>query len=192
MRNAAGRFRSIGRTALMAGVLLFAAPLLRAEGSHADGLAEEAPRVTAALEQGLAAETGRGFGRNPRLALALYCDAGIMGSAEGFFRVGRILAQGPADLRDPALANAYYALAARLGHHAARDHHDHEHGSEAPVEGCGRFGDDLGSVHFNLGGYLAGLSPARRRYCRPDPPSCPALWRRREGSRWQWPWPNRT
>lgn len=86
-------------------VVLFSVPVVRAEALH-----EEAPRVVAALEQGLAAELGAGLRKNLRLALARYCDAGVMGSPEGFFRVDRILAMGPVFVRNPALANAYFAL----------------------------------------------------------------------------------
>ncbi|MCX7149663.1 MAG: hypothetical protein NTY05_09695, partial [Rhodocyclales bacterium] len=68
------------------GLLLAFAALLAAGVVRAATLDEEAPRVVAALEQGLAAEMGVGLKKNPRLALALYCDAGVMGSTEGFFR----------------------------------------------------------------------------------------------------------
>ena len=137
-----------------------AAPALAVDGN---ALALEAPRVVAALEQGLAAELGTGLRRNPELALALYCDAGGLGSPEGFFRVGRVLAIGPRHLRNPALANAYFALAARLGHAAAIDAFDPGIESAALDEACGSFAAGLEKQGFDLEGYISGLSPARRR-----------------------------
>lgn len=122
----------------------------------------EAPRVVSALEQGLAAELGMGLERNPELAIALYCDAGTLGSAEGYFRVGRVLALGPAYIRNPALANAYFALAARLGHRAAVDAFDPSVEATALEEDCGRFVAGLEKQRFDLDGYLAGLTPVKR------------------------------
>jgi hypothetical protein len=127
---------------------------------------EEAPRVVAALEQGWAAERGIGIRKNPRLAIELYCDAATMGSSEGFFRVGRLLAQGPRALRDPPLANAYLALAARLGHRQAGMLHDRQIENAAIDRICpaNKSGDDgSGISNFDLEGYLAGLSPAKRQ-----------------------------
>lgn len=143
---------------LMGFALPFTAAVARAEAIH-----EEAPRVVAALEQGLAAETGAGLRKNPRLALALYCDAGVMGSPEGFFRVGRILAKGPVFVRNPALANAYFALAAKLGHRAAVDHYDEGIDSAPLGDECGNFEASLVAGHFDLDGYLSALSPAKRK-----------------------------
>ncbi|MDO8788784.1 MAG: transglycosylase SLT domain-containing protein [Sulfuritalea sp.] len=146
------------------GLLLAFAVLCAAGAARAATLdEEEAPRVVAALEQGLAAEMGVGLKKNPRLALALYCDAGVMGSAEGFFRVGRILAKGPALVRNPALANAYFALAARLGHHQAFDHYDEGAGSAPLGDDCRGFDTGLLLEQFDLDGYLAALSPAKRK-----------------------------
>lgn len=141
--------------------LLLVVTVLRAEPVF-----EEAPRIVAALEQGLAVETGVGLRRNPVMAIKFYCDAGIMGSSEGFFRVGRILSNGPRFLRNPALSNAYLALAARLGHHRAAMLHD-EGVENAPLEQeCGNFVSDLHADRFDLEGYLSGLSPAKREISR--------------------------
>ncbi len=126
-------------------------------------LEADPPRVVAALEQGLAAELGSGLVRNPELAIALYCDAGAMGSTEGFFRIGRILALGPPYLRNPALANAYFALAARLGHRAATDAFDEAVPSAPLEESCGSFSRGFERQGFDLEAYLSGLSPVRRR-----------------------------
>jgi TPR repeat protein len=140
-------------------VLLPAGPALASE----DALEAEPPRVVAALEQGLAAELGNGLVRNPELAIALYCDAGTLGSPEGFFRVGRVLVIGPAYLRNPALANAYFALAARLGHRAASEAFDEAVPSAPLEESCGSFSSGFERQGFDLDAYVSGLSPARRR-----------------------------
>ncbi|MCF8178569.1 MAG: lytic transglycosylase domain-containing protein [Sulfuritalea sp.] len=137
--------------------------LLVVTSSHAEAVFEEAPRVVATLEQGLAAETGVGLRRDPALAITFYCDAGTMGSSEGFFRVGRILAKGPRNLRHPALGNAYLALAARLGHHRARMLHDDSIANAPMEEECGSFVKDRRADRFDLEGYLSGLSPAKRK-----------------------------
>ncbi|MDK9703554.1 MAG: transglycosylase SLT domain-containing protein [Sulfuritalea sp.] len=139
------------------------AVLLPASAARADAIDLEAPRVVAALEQGLAAETGAGLKKDVRLALALYCDAGAMGSAEGYFRIGRILAKGPVFVRNPALANAYFALAARLGHREAIDHHDRDAGSAPLADDCGNFEASLAAGHFDLDGYLSALPSAKRK-----------------------------
>lgn len=144
--------------------LLFAcAVLLAAAPARAQTAELEAPRALAALEQGLAAEMGRGLRRNALLAIRLYCDAAITGSAEGYFRIGRVLARGPLHLRNPALANAYFAQAAQLGHHAATEHFD-ETVPFAPLEGdCSTLEAGAATGPFDLDGYLSGLPPARRR-----------------------------
>jgi hypothetical protein len=127
----------------------------------------EAPRVVAALDQGWAAERGIGIRKNPRLAIELYCDAATMGSSEGFFRIGRLLSQGPRALRDPPLGNAYLALAARLGHRQAGMLHDRQIENAAvdricPSNNASEFTDASGGSTFDMEGYLAGLSPAKR------------------------------
>jgi hypothetical protein len=122
----------------------------------------EAPRVVAALAQGLAAERGIGIRQNSGLAIELYCDAGSMGSSEGFFRIGRLLLKGPPKLRNPRLANAYLALAARLGHQKASMLHNPlvENASIDLI--CSNLHGQAGQPKFDLEGYIAGLSPARR------------------------------
>ncbi|WP_310451661.1 lytic transglycosylase domain-containing protein [Sulfuritalea sp.] len=140
-----------------------AALLAVAPARAADRADIEAPRVTATLEQGLAVETGSGLQRNPRLAIKLYCEAGIMGSSEGYFRLARVLARGPAYLRNPPLANAYFALAARLGHHAAFEQFDRAVVSAPLLDDCRAIdvGPDIES--FDLDGYLSALSPSKRK-----------------------------
>jgi hypothetical protein len=122
----------------------------------------EAPRVVAALAQGLAAERGIGIRQNSALAIELYCDAGSMGSSEGFFRIGRLLLKGPAKLRNPSLANAYLALAARLGHRKASMLHDPLVKNANIDLICSNLHGFAGQPKFDLDGYIAGLSPGRR------------------------------
>ena len=128
-----------------------------------DDIAAEAPRIAAALEQGLAAERGTGLRSDPGLAVSLYCDAGTMGSSEGYFRLGRILADGPQYLRNPSLANAYFALAARLGHRAAFEALDKAVPLVALEESCGSFVKGLEERRFDVDAYISGMSPGRRR-----------------------------
>lgn len=144
--------------------LLFpCAALLTAGSLRAQALEIEAPRALAALEQGLAAEMGHGLRRNALLAIRLYCDAAVTGSSEGFFRIGRVLAHGPLHLRNPALANAYFAQAAQLGHHAATEHFDPTVSFAPLVDDCSKLEPGLATGPFDLDGYLSALSPARRR-----------------------------
>lgn len=124
----------------------------------ASAIGEEAPRIVAALEQGEAAEKGIGGFKHPRLALAFYCDAGMMGSAEGYYRVGRLLRE-----RDASLANAYLALAARLGHRDAMELHDSAFSNQPLPDDCAAFAPLLAEEAFDLDEYLAGLSAQKRR-----------------------------
>jgi hypothetical protein len=173
--------------------LLFAfAVLLAASTARAQTPELEAPRALAALEQGLAAEMGVGLRRNAWLAIRLYCDAATTGSAEGFFRIGRILARGPQHLRNPALANAYLAQAVQLGHHGATDFFD-ETVPFAPLEDdCSKLepGTAIGALRCRRLPFrpVAGPAPDRRT----DPAPRRALVVSRCASPSPSPWPNRT
>jgi len=123
----------------------------------------EAPRVVAALEQGYAAERGVGIRQNPRLAIELYCDAATMGSSEGFFRIGRMLSQGAPNLRNLPLANAYLALAARLGHREASLMHDPSVPNGRVDEICTHIDQQAGETTFDLEGYITGLAAPKRK-----------------------------
>lgn len=123
----------------------------------------EAPRVTAALEQGRAAEFGIGVRKNSRLAISLYCDASTMGSPEGFFRVGRVLATAPRDLRNPRLANAYLALAARLGSQQALGYYDPNVDNAILGDDCGAFAEVADKQRFDLDAYLSRQPPGKQR-----------------------------
>ena len=125
--------------------------LLLASSVQAQGYVE-APRVVAALAQGFAAERGIGIRQNPGLAIELYCDAATMGSSEGFFRIGRMLAKGAPKLRNPRLANAYLALAARLGHREASMLHDPQVENGNIDEICSTLYGQVGQPRFDLEG----------------------------------------
>lgn len=122
----------------------------------------EAPRVVAALAQGQAAERGVGIPKNPGLAIEFYCDAGAMGSSEGFFRIGRMFMR-ERKLRNQRLANAYLALAARLGHREASILHDPRVQNASIDEVCSHFYESVGQPKFNLDGYIARLAPDKRK-----------------------------
>ena len=87
----------------------------------------------------------------------------ITGSAEGFFRIGRIFASGPVHLRNPALANAYLAQAVPMGP-PWRDRLFRRNGSLcAAGRRLQQAGTRRGRRTSDLDGYLSALSPARRR-----------------------------
>lgn len=145
-------------------LLLIAA--VSASPANAEPLTE-APRVVAALEQGRAAETGKGVGKNLILAVRLYCDAAAMGSPEGFSRIGRMLATAPGSLRNPGMANAYLALAASLGSDEALKYYDPRHGN-AEIEGdcaasVGLDATEVATSDFDIDAYLSKLPAAKQR-----------------------------
>lgn len=125
----------------------------------------QASRAITALHQGLQAERTGQFTR----AITLYCQAAKMGHPEGYFRVGRLLAIGPASLRNRRLANAHLAMAMRLGsQQAIRFYH--------PAVGNAPLGDRCGSgaarslaplippgQPFDVETYLANQSVAKRK-----------------------------
>jgi len=133
--------------------------------------ATDAPRAVAALEQGELAERGLNGRGHPKLALIHYCEAGMLGSAEGYYRIGRLLHAASPPLRAPALANAYLALAARLGHRAAAESNDVWHGFADLFDDCMQFASLPDPPHaegpllaaFDIEDYLQGMSAQRRQ-----------------------------
>jgi len=133
----------------------------------------EAPRVTAALAQGRAAELGIGIRKNLGLAIVLYCDAATMGSPEGFFRIGRLLAGGSASTGQRRLANAYLALAARLGNAEALRYHTPDIGNDELGDDCAGAASGALAKHqavgpwedssFDLDAYLARQPAAKQK-----------------------------
>ena len=151
-------------------LVFLSAGLVSAQAEDFRNFGDWPPRAVAALEQGQAAEQGvgeRGGKKNFPLAITLYCDAAQMGIPEGFFRVARLLATEPHFLRNPALANAYLALAARLGHQTATDYYDANVGNALLSEQCGDFLSALEMPakvpEFDLDAYVAAQPLAKRK-----------------------------
>lgn len=111
------RWLSILAFALAAFIL---APSAAAEPRHSPPLLEmEAPRLRALLEQAWAAEAGHRQFRNEPLAAALYCEAGRLGSVEGYYRVGLIYFSGNVFVRNKEIAARFFSTASLLGHREA-------------------------------------------------------------------------
>ena len=127
---------------------------------------QEAPRVLAALEQGRAAEEGKGFSKNLSQAVALYCDAATMGSPEGFYRIGRLLATAPVGQRNQRLANAYLALAISLGNQDAHKYFDPAQGNAELGSDCAQLAGVVENQNFNVDAYLAKQAPAKIEIAR--------------------------
>lgn len=123
---------------------------------------DEPPRIRALLEQAWAAESGQNYMVDPRLALALYCHAGLSGSPEGYFRLGRMLTEGPRDLRDVARGRGYLALASQLGHQGAADLLDDTPAVAPQPNDCAEFEFAMQGSRFDMGRYVAGLSAQKR------------------------------
>lgn len=124
---------------------------------------DQTPRVLAALEQGRAAEVGIGMPKNLTLALALYCHAGTMGSAEGFLRIGRLLATDESRLPNRAQANTYLTLAIRLGKRQALKFYDPNVANAVLDSPCGAFAGDAHKPPFDVDGYLARQPAAKQK-----------------------------
>lgn len=141
-------------------ILLLAAATCRAQ--EAPQFEEEAPRVRALLEQAWSAESGKGYMLDPQLALALYCHAGLSGSSEGFFRLGRLLIQGPSDLRNVAKGRGYLALASQLGHQLANEMLGDTAAIAPEPDNCTDFETVMAGSRFNMGRYVAGLAAPKQ------------------------------
>lgn len=105
--------------ALLLSGIMSAQPVAAAEKLSSPSLEAEPPRLRALLEQAWAAEAGHGQFRNEPLAAALYCEAGRLGSVEGYYRVGLIYFSTNALFRDTEIAARYFSIASLLGHRAA-------------------------------------------------------------------------
>lgn len=146
---------------LVAGLLLGCAlPCLALEPPQTE---DEPPRIKAPLEQAWAAESGEGYTQDIRLALMLYCHAGVSGSPEGYYRIGRIYVEGPPGLRDEAKANGYFAIAAQLGHERAAARIDGVQAMAIELDNCAGFERETGGTRFDLARYVGGLA----RYKQP-------------------------
>ncbi|QJT28507.1 lytic transglycosylase domain-containing protein [Aeromonas media] len=116
-----------------------------------------------ALRQGAAMEQG-----NPRQAIAHYCTAANLGNPEAYYRIGRLLARGPQGIRSARHANAYLAMAMRLGNQQAARYYNERVGN-APLGTCGIGGGGGGtpwvrpSTPFDQDSYLARQSLTKQK-----------------------------
>lgn len=136
--------------------------LLATTSSHADTF-RQAPKAMSALRQGAAMERS-----NPRQAIAHYCNAASLGNPEAYFRIGRLLASGPQGIRSARHANAYLAMAMRLGSQQAARYYNPRVGN-APLGSCGVGGGSGGApwvhpgVPFDQDSYLARQSTSKQK-----------------------------
>lgn len=148
-------------------LLLFLSSLLAGIPQTAQGRDfRQAPRAMTALRQGQAAQ----HSGNLQKAIALYCVAASTGNPEGYFRIGRLLATGPASVRSAKMANSYLAMAMRLGNQQASRYYNPRVGNAPIGDQCGvgmRGGQGsyfaLPSTPFNVEAYLARQSPGKQK-----------------------------
>jgi len=120
-------------------------------------LEDEPPRNRALLEQAWSAESGKGYLQDVHLALMLYCHVGLNGSSEGYYRIGRVYADGPFELRDEGKARGYFALAAQLGHERSAMLLDDILAVAPVLDDCNGFESNMSGHRFDLARYIAGL-----------------------------------
>lgn len=133
---------------------------------HAPTIGEDdAPQIRALLAQAWASENGKGVGRNVLIASALYGQAGRLGSAEGYFRAGRIQEGLGSAMAQRQLAACLYSAASQLGHHAAAQALDILHADTgfARAECAEDTGAVVRLVHFDLDRYVSGLPLPRQK-----------------------------
>ncbi|MGL5179040.1 MAG: lytic transglycosylase domain-containing protein [Aeromonas veronii] len=148
-------------------LLLFLSSLLAGSPQTAQGRDfRQAPRAMTALRQGQAAQ----HSGNLQKAIALYCVAASTGNPEGYFRIGRLLATGPASVRSAKMANSYLAMAMRLGNQQASRYYNPRVGNAPMGDQCGvgMHGGQgsyfaLPSTPFNVEAYLARQSPGKQK-----------------------------
>ena len=148
-------------------LLLFLSSLLAGIPQTAQGRDfRQAPRAMTALRQGQAAQ----HSGNLQKAIALYCVAASTGNPEGYFRIGRLLATGPASVRSAKMANSYLAMAMRLGNQQASRYYNPRVGNAPMGDQCGvgmRGGQGsyfaLPSTPFNVEAYLARQPPGKQK-----------------------------
>ncbi|WP_421192611.1 lytic transglycosylase domain-containing protein [Aeromonas jandaei] len=148
-------------------LLLFLSSLLAGIPQTAQGRDfRQAPRAMTALRQGQAAQ----HSGNLQKAIALYCVAASTGNPEGYFRIGRLLATGPASVRSAKMANSYLAMAMRLGNQQASRYYNPRVGNAPMGDQCGvgmRGGQGsyfaLPNTPFNVEAYLARQSPGKQK-----------------------------
>ena len=147
---------------LFLSLLLAGTPRAMAQGRDF----RQAPKALTAIKQGQVAQQHG----NLQKAIALYCVAASTGNPEGYFRIGRLLATGPASVRNAKLANSYLAMAMRLGNQQASRYYNPRVGNAPMGDQCGvgmRGGQGsyfaLPSTPFNVEAYLARQSPGKQK-----------------------------
>ncbi|MGL6412904.1 lytic transglycosylase domain-containing protein [Aeromonas veronii] len=147
---------------LFLSLLLAGTPQAMAQGRDF----RQAPKALTAIKQGQVAQQHG----NLQKAIALYCVAASTGNPEGYFRIGRLLATGPASVRSAKLANSYLAMAMRLGNQQASRYYNPRVGNAPMGDQCGvgmRGGQGsysaLPSTPFNVEAYLARQSPGKQK-----------------------------
>lgn len=123
----------------------------------------EAPQVQALLEQGWMVESGQGIRRNPVLAAALYRQAGMLGSGEGYYRAALIFLPDRRVVARGSVAACYLAAASQLGHLGAAEILDVSREHFPAGVHCD---DDLGSpsvlAEFDFQQFVDSLPKGRR------------------------------
>ncbi|PTT54125.1 lytic transglycosylase domain-containing protein [Aeromonas sp. HMWF015] len=147
---------------LFLSLLLAGTPQAMAQGRDF----RQAPKALTAIKQGQVAQQHG----NLQKAIALYCVAASTGNPEGYFRIGRLLATGPASVRSAKMANSYLAMAMRLGNQQASRYYNPRVGNAPMGDQCGvgmRGGQGsffaLPSTPFNVEAYLARQSPGKQK-----------------------------
>ncbi|HHQ4542786.1 TPA: lytic transglycosylase domain-containing protein [Aeromonas veronii] len=147
---------------LFLSLLLAGTPRAMAQGRDF----RQAPKALTAIKQGQVAQQHGHLQK----AIALYCVAASTGSPEGYFRIGRLLATGPASVRSAKMANSYLAMAMRLGNQQASRYYNPRVGNAPMGDQCGvgmRGGQGsyfaLPSTPFNVEAYLARQSPGKQK-----------------------------
>ncbi|MGN5188348.1 lytic transglycosylase domain-containing protein [Aeromonas veronii] len=147
---------------LFLSLLLAGTPRAMAQGRDF----RQAPKALTAIKQGQVAQQHG----NLQKAIALYCVAASTGNPEGYFRIGRLLATGPASVRSAKMANSYLAMAMRLGNQQASRYYNPRVGHAPMGDQCGvgmRGGQGsyfaLPSTPFNVEAYLARQSPGKQK-----------------------------
>lgn len=147
---------------LFLSLLLAGTPRAMAQGRDF----RQAPKALTAIKQGQVAQQHG----NLQKAIALYCVAASTGNPEGYFRIGRLLATGPASVRSAKMANSYLAMAMRLGNQQASRYYNPRVGNAPMGDQCSvgmRGGQGsyfaLPSTPFNVEAYLAHQSPGKQK-----------------------------
>lgn len=157
--------RLAGRFAVVPFLLLAAAGGAALAGGAPVIGEDDAPQIRALLSQAWASESGSGVRRNVLIASALYGQAGKLGSAEGYFRAGRIQEGLGRATVQRQLAACLYSAASQLGHHAAARALEALHADDdfERADCAEESGAIVRLVHFDLDRYVSGLPPPRQR-----------------------------